>query len=109
MSVINNYDASTDKMGFAGCILRLSGHDLMDFRYHFPKNPDGSFSLFVARMTGGVDGCLDFEDGDNAGLDKCSEKHGFLDAYNEHCDKLSVADYMVIATEATLSRTRVQG
>ena len=40
---------------WAGCVLRLAGHDFMDF--------DGE--------KGGADGCLDFADQDNAGLQAC--------------------------------------
>jgi len=34
-SVNQFYEAAEDKSAFAGCLVRLAGHDLMDFRYHF--------------------------------------------------------------------------
>jgi hypothetical protein len=46
-------------MNLAACIIRLSGHDLMDFR-----NNSGV-------VTGGADGCVNFNDPDNAGLSNC--------------------------------------
>jgi len=43
---------------FAGCILRLAGHDLMDFRVQ-------------SENTGGSDGCINFGEADNNGLNDC--------------------------------------
>lgn len=43
-------------MSLAACIIRLSGHDLMDFRN------------YSGVVTGGPDGCVNFNDPDNAGL-----------------------------------------
>jgi len=40
---------------FAGCLVRLVGHDIMDFRI-------GTDNI------GGSDGCVNFKDGDNLGL-----------------------------------------
>lgn len=56
--VIAVYDAKDDdsKKNMAACILRLAGHDFMDYRYI-----DGVAS-------GGSDGCVNFNDADNAGL-----------------------------------------
>ena len=51
---------SNARAAFAGCIVRAAGHDFMDFRY----NADGSTS-------GGSDGCINFNDPDNAGLREC--------------------------------------
>ena len=57
-AVIALYDskASADGRNLAACILRLAGHDFMDFR-----NNDGVTS-------GGADGCINFNDADNMGL-----------------------------------------
>jgi hypothetical protein len=46
-------------MSLAACIIRLSGHDLMDFRNYSGVAPGGS------------DGCVNFNDPDNAGLAYC--------------------------------------
>jgi hypothetical protein len=43
-------------MNLAACLIRLSGHDLMDYR-----NYNG-------RISGGADGCVNFKDPDNMGL-----------------------------------------
>jgi len=51
---------SNPRSGFAGCLVRAAGHDFMDFRI----NADGTTS-------GGMDGCINFNDGDNAGLQSC--------------------------------------
>jgi hypothetical protein len=60
--LISIYDSLNDanlQMNLAACIVRLSGHDLMDFR-----NNSGV-------VTGGADGCVNFNDPDNAGLSNC--------------------------------------
>jgi len=46
-------------MNLAACIIRLSGHDIMDFRN------------YSGVATGGADGCINFLDPDNAGLAFC--------------------------------------
>jgi hypothetical protein len=48
------------RAAFAGCLVRAAGHDFMDFRI----NADNTTS-------GGMDGCINFLDGDNAGLQSC--------------------------------------
>lgn len=48
---------------FAGCVLRIAGHDLMDFRK-------------VATNFGGSDGCINFDEADNKGLTDCSSSTG---------------------------------
>lgn len=79
---------------FAGCVLRIAGHDFMDYA-------DG---------TGGADGCLDMEDGDNAGLAECihSGEHGYsvADAYANFCSSISLADFFVISAEAVITSSR---
>lgn len=57
-AVIALYDGkgSADAKNFAACILRLAGHDFMDFR-----DNNGVLS-------GGADGCINFNDADNMGL-----------------------------------------
>merc|ERR1719330_839569 len=79
---------------WAGCVLRVAGHDFMDFK--------GS--------TGGSDGCLDLHDPDNAGLHECLYEGEFgvsiLQAYQEHCTKVSLADSLVIAGESVMQLAR---
>jgi len=82
---------------FAGCVVRLAGHDFMDF----DKNQHGA------------DGCLDFGDPDNTGLMGCMAGGGeggngavLATAYAKWCDKVSFADFLVIAAESVMVRTR---
>jgi len=67
-SVNELYEEAEDKGAFAGCLVRLAGHDMMDFRYIFEKNKDGSDSKKVINQKGGSDGCINFNDSDNKGL-----------------------------------------
>lgn len=85
--------------------MRLAGHDMMDFRYHFKKNKDGSDSKQVINMSGGSDGCINFNDKDNRGLVECIQKTNIVKAYDEHCGVVSLADFIVIAAEATMARS----
>ena len=73
--------------------MRLAGHDLMDFRKHAS-----------GQWTGGSDGCINFNDGDNKGLKSCIVAIGIKDVYEKICDKISLADFMVVAAEAVMSR-----
>eukprot|EP00931_Biecheleriopsis_adriatica_P015182 TRINITY_DN11755_c0_g1_i1.p1 TRINITY_DN11755_c0_g1~~TRINITY_DN11755_c0_g1_i1.p1 ORF type:complete len:995 (-),score=146.79 TRINITY_DN11755_c0_g1_i1:47-2974(-) len=87
---------------FAGCVLRMAGHDFMDFQWG---------------EQGGSDGCIDFEDPDNRGLEPCLVSEGFLHegefggaslltTYQKFCSIISLADFFVIAAEAVMSETR---
>jgi len=78
---------------FAGCLLRLAGHDFMDYRVA----ADGT-------MTGGSDGCLNMDDPDNKGLPECIQNLDIASAYGETCDRVSLADFVVIAAEAVTAR-----
>lgn len=84
---------------FVGCVLRFAGHDLMDF------DPE--------TKTGGSDGCLAFSDPDNAGLMPCLAGDGefglgvtLQNAYADFCNEVSFADFVVIAAEALMVRSR---
>lgn len=87
---------------FVGCVVRLAGHDLMDFDSNDDENPGGS------------DGCLDFDDMDNKGLEDCVDStfgtHNqnmiLHTVYDDFCDRVSLADYVVIAAEAVMALTR---
>eukprot|EP00448_Togula_jolla_P008042 CAMPEP_0170597046 /NCGR_PEP_ID=MMETSP0224-20130122/15487_1 /TAXON_ID=285029 /ORGANISM="Togula jolla, Strain CCCM 725" /LENGTH=636 /DNA_ID=CAMNT_0010921469 /DNA_START=64 /DNA_END=1971 /DNA_ORIENTATION=+ len=81
---------------FSGCLLRMAGHDFMDFN----GTGDGR---------GGADGCTDMDDEDNGGLAECLYKGEFdhnkvslNDAYQLFCHKVSLADFIVIAAEAVM-------
>lgn len=54
---------------------------------------------------GGSDGCIDFEDADNKGLQQCLEDSGIPAIYEQNCQSVSLADFVVIAAEAAMGRT----
>ena len=74
-------------------MVRLAGHDLMDFR-----NASGVLS-------GGSDGCLYLNDAVNAGLQSCVSSSNINSIYQSYCDQVSLADFIVIAAEALMART----
>lgn len=88
--------SSCKRADFAGCVVRMAGHDFMDYK-------DG---------VGGANACTDMSHADNAGLSEClhTGEHGVhLDqAYTEHCTEVSLADFLVIAAEAIMTATRSQ-
>jgi len=79
---------------WAGCVLRMTGHDLMDYKDDF----------------GGTDACLDMGHDDNGGLAECLVRgeHGqsLQMSYEHFCDQVSLADFLVIAAEAVMDATR---
>lgn len=86
---------------FSACVLRMSGHDFMDF--------DGS--------NGGSDGCVDFNDPDNNGLKPCLVNGELVNgqrthtinlnkAFAAHAASVSLADFLVIAGEAVMAHER---
>jgi len=84
---------------WAGCVLRMAGHDFMDF------DP--------AQGIGGSDGCTNLEDPDNKGLNPCLATgefgHSLKDVYQNFCTRISLADFLVVSGEAvmTVLRNRV--
>jgi len=56
-------------------------------------------------MSGGSDGCVNLYDDDNRGLDTCLEESEVQGVYEEYCDQVSLADFIVIAAEAVTART----
>merc|ERR1719277_2471533 len=85
------------KGDLAGCLVRLAGHDLMDF------DP--------IKGSGGSDGCIDFADPDNNGLKGCllheikerdSSDVSLESMWQNWCTEISVADFFVIAAEALI-------
>jgi len=90
-------DCSNDncpKTEFSACILRMAGHDFMDF--------DG--------RNGGSDGCVNFDDHDNKGLKPCLFKgengQSLNMAYEKHATSVSLADFIAIAGEAVMALER---
>eukprot|EP00401_Gymnodinium_catenatum_P079783 CAMPEP_0117482516 /NCGR_PEP_ID=MMETSP0784-20121206/13460_1 /TAXON_ID=39447 /ORGANISM="" /LENGTH=330 /DNA_ID=CAMNT_0005277015 /DNA_START=252 /DNA_END=1241 /DNA_ORIENTATION=- len=81
------------RMNFDACIVRTAGHDLMDFRF----TSDGT-------ATGGSDGCINFGDDDNKGLPSCLVEFAVPDLYQQVCERVSLADFYVIAAEAVMAR-----
>lgn len=59
---------SGNQTDYAACLLRLEGHDLMDFRRDFRTE---SKKRNIPKLSGGSDGCVNFEDSDNKGLAEC--------------------------------------
>mmetsp|Transcript_88774 Transcript_88774/g.230380 ORF Transcript_88774/g.230380 Transcript_88774/m.230380 type:complete len:611 (-) Transcript_88774:144-1976(-) len=92
--------AECQQAAWAGCVLRMAGHDFMDFE-------PGS--------GGGSDGCTNMDAADNAGLSTCLHEglHGvsLQGIYQQFCTKISLADFFVIAAEAVMeaARTLVPG
>lgn len=88
--------SNCEQADWAGCVLRMAGHDFMDFK-------DGK---------GGSDGCTDMSHADNKGLPECLSEgeHGvsLLQAYEQHCTTVSLADFLVIAAEAIMASSRAQ-
>merc|ERR1719476_79701 len=91
-------EAECQKADWAGCVLRAAGHDFMDFN--------------KATGVGGADACIDFADDDNKGLAECLREGEFgvslSDVYSRHCIEVSEADFLVIAAEAVMKRTRAR-
>ena len=102
--IIEQQFGSEDRTKYAACLLRLEGHDLMDFRRD--KNKKGGF-IVDGPGTGGSDGCVNFLDADNTGLEGCLRWTGIESIYSEWCDKISLADFMVLAAEAVVGSIAV--
>jgi len=88
-------DLDCPQQEFAGCVTRLAGHDLMDYKDN----------------EGGADACVDLQHPINRGLAQCLRGDGsgrptVLNAYREFCGSISLADFVVIATEAVMSVLR---
>lgn len=94
-AMIKSFDTNSkeDQKSYVACMVRLAGHDFMDFR-----NEDG-------KTSGGMDGCMHFDDPAHAGLPECLDKFKVQDVYEQFCHHLSLADFIVLATEATYIRT----
>jgi len=84
---------SCPQADWAGCVLRIAGHDFMDY--------DGN---------GGNDGCMDLNDADNTGLAACMHEGEFgisvESVWVDYCTSVSLADFIVIAAESVMTFTR---
>ena len=76
----------------------------MDFRRE--KWPNGEIKK-NGSGTGGSDGCVNFLDSDNTGLESCLRWTGIESIYGKWCDKISLADFMVLAAEAVVGSISV--
>lgn len=96
-------DNRNPRADFAGCILRTTGHDWLDFRLDDgkgdPAHPD--IDDFHA---GGMDGCINLQEQDNAGIAQCLARFHILDAYHALNATISIGDYFSIAAEAAMGR-----
>lgn len=66
----------------------------MDFRL----SADGK------KSTGGSDGCVNFNDPDNKGLAECLQRFEVNKIYENYCEILSLADFIVIVAENVMAR-----
>ena len=71
---------------FVACLLRVAGHDFMDFRHDA-----------AASETGGSDGCINLNDPDNKGIEKCLTSFGIPAVFDKVKNMVSFADFLVIA------------
>mmetsp|Transcript_55061 Transcript_55061/g.101928 ORF Transcript_55061/g.101928 Transcript_55061/m.101928 type:complete len:488 (-) Transcript_55061:26-1489(-) len=96
MEQIPNYCPSQDcdSADFQGCVLRLAAHDFMDY-----EERDST-------AIGGSDGCLDLHHEINAGLADCIREVDLLGLYEESCENVSLADFIVIAAESVIYHSR---
>eukprot|EP00448_Togula_jolla_P008979 CAMPEP_0170601580 /NCGR_PEP_ID=MMETSP0224-20130122/17937_1 /TAXON_ID=285029 /ORGANISM="Togula jolla, Strain CCCM 725" /LENGTH=547 /DNA_ID=CAMNT_0010926369 /DNA_START=63 /DNA_END=1706 /DNA_ORIENTATION=- len=80
---------------FSGCLLRMVGHDFMDYS---------------EERGGGADACTDMEAADNAGLLACLVEGEYgrsaAQIYADYCTEVSLADFLVIAAEAVIHWSR---
>lgn len=56
-------------------------------------------------VSGGSDGCINFNDPDNIGLADCLDQSDLASVYDSYCDVVSLADFIVIAGEAVTAAT----
>lgn len=84
-------DNNNPRGKYAACLVRMVGHDFMDYR-----KDDADM--------GGADGCIDFSDADNLGLEQCLQNFKLQDVYSKHCETISLADFFILAAEASMGR-----
>lgn len=76
----------------------------MDYRKE--KNKKGQV-MKDAPGTGGSDGCVNFNEAQNAVLPSCLAWTDIQQVYEKWCDKISLADFMVLASEAVIGSMAV--
>lgn len=94
--MFDHHDKASDKSALTACAVRFAGHDFMDFR----RNGN--------QFTGGADGCVNFKDKDNAGLEECLRSSNLNQVYGLFCNKVSFADFVVLAAEALMIKTQTK-
>ena len=106
VGLLNGLPAACDadlcpRADFVGCVVRFVGHDLMDFRV----DDWAAYAATGGGTLGGVDACLAFDDADNRGLSSCLASGGtsLAQAYAQVCDRVSLADFAVIAAEGLMA------
>ncbi len=106
VGLLNGLPAACDadlcpRADFVGCVVRFVGHDLMDFRV----DDWAAYASTGGGTLGGVDACLAFDDADNRGLSSCLASGGtsLAQAYAQVCDRVSLADFAVIAAEGLMA------
>jgi len=89
---------SCPQADWAGCVLRMAGHDFMDY---VPGRDEGQ---------SGSNACTDMSHPDNTGLLPClsTGEHGqsLKSIYEKFCTSVSLADFIVVAAEAVMTETR---
>ena len=94
----------TEGSDLAGCLVRFTGHDVMDYNPNPQPIPDTHLWTW-----GGNDGCVNFQDPDNKGLKDCiigENGHASIkDIYSHYCTTVSFADFMNIAAESLIAHT----
>mmetsp|Transcript_34986 Transcript_34986/g.79061 ORF Transcript_34986/g.79061 Transcript_34986/m.79061 type:complete len:498 (+) Transcript_34986:240-1733(+) len=90
------HEDDCEQADWAGCVLRMAGHDFMDY------DP--------SKRKGGSDACTDMSHGDNNGLKAClvTGEHGksLENIYEDFCKTVSLADFLVISAEAVMTASR---
>jgi len=76
---------------FVGCLLRVAGHDFMDFRSGVEHQ-------------GGSDGCINLLEPDNLGIESCLDRFRIIPVFDKVKDRISLPDFFVIAAEVAASR-----
>jgi len=92
-------EENSEQALWSACAMRMASHDFLDHK-------DGQ---------GGADGCADLDQEDNSGLSQCVYDGrlglSLVQAYQPFCQQVSLADFLIIASEAIMmaTRRRVEG
>jgi len=95
-NIADSFTDDRDRSHFVGGVVRLAAHDFMDYDTNDLENPMG------------MDGCLDWNSNNNAGLNTIWNEHSPL--FHLHEDKyrdVSRADFWVMAANAVIRLTSI--